>query len=265
MKSSAILFSALCLSALPASASLVAQWSFDEGGGTVISNTANPAFPGTLAGGAGFTAGPQGFGTAFSGDGLDDQMNTSFSGIAGGLPRTVTAWIRYPNQPSAAPNEFDAIVSYGNNSPNGSRWSMRVSDTAAVVPYRLRLEVAGGGIYGNTSLNDDLWHHVAVVQTGNTLGSVLLYVDGQPETLAYNGAGATLAINTSTVAASPTNVTIGGSPHSVSYNFLGAIDEVRLYDSVLTQTEIQGLMVPEPATGTLALAALGLLARRRRC
>lgn len=245
-----------------ANATLIAHWTFDEGAGTTVANSANAAFPGTVAGGASFTTGPVGFGSAFLGDGADDQINTSFSAVAGGAVRSASAWIKYPNQPSTSPDEFDAIMSFGNNSPNGSRWTFRVSDTAAVVPYRLRLEIAGGGVYGGTNLNDDQWHHVAVVQTGNTLGSVLLYVDGVAETLSYNGAGAGLAINT--VVGVTTPLIIGASGHSTGYNFKGAIDDVRLYDQALTATQIQALTVPEPSAGLLMLGALGLLSRRRR-
>ena len=248
--------------ASPVHAALIAHWSFDEGSGTTAANGANPAFPGTIAGGTVWTTGPAGFGAALAFDGVDDQVDTTFGGITGSAARTVTAWVRYPSQPTTSPNEFDAIVSWGNNSPNGSRWTFRISDSAAVVPNRLRLEIAGGGVYGNTDLNDDLWHHVAVVQTGTTLGSVLLYVDGQPQTLAYNGAGASLAINT---AVSPTTqVRIGASGHATNYNITGSIDDVRMYDEVLTQAQIQALMVPEPSIAALSGMALALTWRRRR-
>ena len=252
----------LLAGALPAHAALIAHWNFDEGSGTSAANSANPAFPGTIAGGTVWTAGPTGFGTALAFDGVDDQVDTTFGGITGSAARTVTAWVRYPSQPTASPNEFDAIVSWGNNSPNGSRWTFRISDSAAVVPNRLRLEIAGGGVYGNTDLNDDLWHHVAVVQTGTTLGSVLLYVDGLPQTLAYNGGGAALAINT---AVSPaTQVRIGTSGHATNYNITGSIDDVRIYDEVLTQGQIQALMVPEPSIAALSAMTLAFAWRRRR-
>lgn len=244
-----------------ANAALVAHWNFDEGTGTTAANAVNAAFNGTVAGGAAWVAGPAGFGNALAFDGADDQVNTTWTGLTGTVVRSVTAWIKYPNQPGGSPNEFDAILSYGNNTTS-QRWTMRVSDTAAVTAYRLRLEVAGGGVYGSTNLNDDLWHHVAIVQTGGTLGSVMLYVDGVAETLSYNGGGAALAINTTVGVTTP--VILGASGHGTNYNFLGTIDDVRVYDAPLSQADIQGVMVPEPGAGLLALGGALLLRRRRR-
>jgi len=243
-----------------ASAALIAHWKFDENTGPIAANSANSSFNGTVAGGASWVPGPLGFGSALSFDGTDDQVETSFAPIAGGAARTVTAWIKYPNQPGASPDEFDAIFSYGNNTST-NRWTFRISDTASIVPYRLRLEVSGAGVYGDTNLNDDMWHHVAVVQNGGTLGTVQLYVDGVPQVLAYNGAGAGHAINTTV---GTNTARIGASSHSTNYNFKGSIDDVRMYDEALTQAQIQAIMVPEPSASLLALAALGLAGRRRR-
>ena len=243
-----------------APAALIGYWDFNEGTGTSVANSANASFNGTVAGGAAWVPGPLGFGSALSFDGVDDQVNTSFSAVTGSAARTVAAWIKYPNQPGSSPNEFDAIVSYGNNTTS-NRWTFRVSDTGAITPYQLRLEASGGGVNAPTLLNDDAWHHVAVVQSGGTLGTVSLYVDGALQSVAYNGGGAALAINTVTGA---NTLTIGGSLHSAAYNFLGSIDEVRMYDEALTQSQVQALMVPEPSASLLSLAAVTLLTRRRR-
>ena len=245
---------------LPTRAALTAYWNFDENTGTSAANSANVAYAGTVAGGASWIPGPVGFGSALGFDGVDDQVTTSYSAVTGGSVRTVAAWIRYPDQ-AVGGAELDAILSYGQNTTS-QRWTMRISDTAAVVPNRLRLEVAGGGAYGSTDLNDGLWHHVAVVQSGSTLGTVQLYVDGALETMSYNGGGSALAINTTVTS---NNVYIGGSQHAANYSFLGSIDEVRIYDSALTQSEVQALMVPEPGAGSIMLlAGIGMVLRRRR-
>jgi hypothetical protein len=92
-------------------AALIGYWDFNEGTGTVAANSANGSFNGTVAGGAAWVPGPNGFGNALTFDGVDDQVNTSFSAVSGGAVRTVAAWIKYPNQPGSAPNEFDGILS----------------------------------------------------------------------------------------------------------------------------------------------------------
>ena len=257
--SAAFLFASIAASP----ATLISHWNFDESTGTTAANAANPALPGTVAGGALWVAGPSGFGSALAFDGVDDQVNTTFATLTGSAARTVTAWVKYPNQVSATPNEFDAIFSFGNNTTS-NRWTMRLSDSLAIAPFQLRLEVAGGGVNGTTLLNDDRWHHVAVVQSGNTLASISLYVDGIAETLSYNGGGAATAINT--VIGATTQGRIGASGHATNYNILGSIDDVRVYDEALSASQIQQLMVPvpEPSTAAISAAALGLLLRRRR-
>lgn len=258
--SAAFLFASIAASP----AALVSHWNFDESTGTTAANAANPALPGTVAGGALWVAGPTGFGSALSFDGIDDQVNTSFATFSGSVARTVTAWVKYPTQASSSPNEFDAIFSFGNNTTS-NRWTMRISDSLAISPFQLRLEVAGGGVNGATLLNDDRWHHVAVVQSGNSLASISLYVDGVAETLSYNGGGAATAINT--VIGATTQGRIGGSGHATNYNILGSIDDVRVYDEALSASQIQQLMVPVPepsTTAAISAAALGLLLRRRR-
>lgn len=254
------LFGALAV-CCTAPAALVGYWNFNEGTGTVAANSANASFPGTMVNytsGSEWTAGPSGFGSATALDGVDDIVTTGYAGISGGAARSVAAWIRYPVQ---SQTDFDGILSYGNNT-TGNRWTFRISDAAAVVANRLRLEISGAGVYGGTNLNDGLWHHVAVVQSGNTLASVQLYVDGIPETLFYNGTGSGAVVNT--LVTGVNNVALGGSNHGTNYNFQGSLDEVRMYDSALTQAEVQALMIPEPGSAALLGGVLSLALLRRR-
>ncbi|YCM42964.1 LamG-like jellyroll fold domain-containing protein [Verrucomicrobiaceae bacterium 227] len=46
--------------------------------------------------------------------------------------------------------------------------------------------------------------------------------------------------------------------------FPGSLDEVRVYDNVLTSTEIAALVVPEPSSALLGFLGMGLVLRRRR-
>jgi hypothetical protein len=111
------------------------------------------------------------------------------------------------------------------------------------------------------------WHHVAV--TGSTLaGTLTLYIDGvqvaQDSALVngvtFNGAdGFGAAPNLTIGAARPNSADAGYRPYD------GLLDEVAVYDKVLTADDfLARVNVPEP--GSLALLSLGglLIARRRR-
>ena len=92
------------------------------------------------------------------------------------------------------------------------------------------------GIYGSTNINTGNWVHVAVVKNGTTS---TLYINGVSET-------------SGTISGAPTvsSFEIGNLyEHSVQQNryFPGSIDEVRLWSTARTQTEIQNNMYADLA------------------
>jgi len=155
-------------------------------------------------------------------DGNGDYVEmVGFKGITGTNPRTVCAWIKTASG--------DEIISWGKNT-TGQKWVFRVRPDGEI-----RLEINGGGVVGNSRVNDNVWHHVAAVwenSYGPDVADVKLYVDGQPESTT----GAAVAINTT----SDIDVTIGVYPGSGRY-FNGLIDDVRIYDRALEATEIEAI------------------------
>lgn len=99
---------------------------------------------------------------------------------------------------------------------------------------RLRVELQGGGFTTTSNLNDDLWHHVAVVVplAESTLGDVRYYIDGQ---LIGNLSG-TQAINTA-----PSQMRMGDSLHDIGRDFIGSLDDVRVYDEALDDAAVLDL------------------------
>ena len=146
----------------------------------------------------------------------------NYKGIGGNSDRTVEAWINT----TVANKE---IVSWGLNS-TGQKWVFRVNDGG-----QLRVEVNGGSIYGTTLLDDGEWHHVACVFSGTEIDDILLYVDGELESIS---ASTNLAINTNITDGINLRVSRGVN----NRYFEGAIDEVRIWDTAISQGTLQNWM-----------------------
>ena len=55
-----------------------------------------------------------------------------------------------------------------------------------------------------------------------------------------------------------------GRHRTLGRYFLGELDDIRLYDGALSQSQVNALLIPEPATvALLAIGALTLLRRRK--
>lgn|GEM_PF-201804 len=103
---------------------------------------------------------------------------------------------------------------------------------------------------GSTNVFDGQWHHIAVVYDGSRK---VLYVDGAVD--AQEPYSATL--NTNNI-----NVRLGFNSEYSAGQYDGLLDDVRVYDRPLSQTEVQGLMVPsDPPVVTIQSPAPGSLFR----
>jgi hypothetical protein len=151
--------------------------------------------------------------------------------------RTIAFWMRAAvTQTDAQPTMISFRVATG--TANFQRFDVRLD------AGKLRVELQGGGFTATSAsvLNDDKWHHVAVVVpvAVATLGNVKYYIDG-----AFIGTmTGTQAINTAT---SP--LRMGDSLHDVSRDFTGALDDVRLYNEALDDAAILALYQNAQANG----------------
>ncbi|MEJ2701838.1 MAG: sugar-binding protein [Sedimentisphaerales bacterium] len=138
---------------------------------------------------------------------------------------TVAAWIKV----NRFDKEWQAIVTKGD-----SAWRLqRNQDTDNLEFACTGLDVPSkspyGGLYGQRNVNDGKWHHVAGVYDGQKM---TLYVDG--------------AVDVSQPASGPisTNdqpVYIGENAEITGRFWNGLIDDVRVYDCTLGQSEIEAL------------------------
>ena len=202
----------------PGTAGLQAQYQFEGNTNDISGKGRN----GTAMGGPLFVAGR--VGQAISLDGIDDYVNIDgYKGVladAAGVqqPFTLSAWIK--------PTTDGEIITWGTNS-GGQRMTFRV-DTV------LRVEHGSGNIRGTNGpdLRDNQWHHVAAtIPQGARIMDVRLYVDGSDVT---PGSTTTAAFNLQP----NVDVRIGmGGPTGGRF-LTGLVDDVRIYDRVLSPEEV---------------------------
>ena len=144
---------------------------------------------------------------------------------------TIEAWVKYNRN-----SKWSTIVSSSDIDTSNERFSFRINHdglieifvTHAGTQYR---------VHGVRSLEDNLWHHVAVTSDG---ASYKLYVDGFSETLTVaEGTNSGLWFNDVT---SRESLIIGSELHNNnsfgSLNYTGQIDDVAIYDKALTNDDI---------------------------
>ena len=223
-------------------ADLVAHWKLDEGIGTVApSASGEEAQTGAISGAtwADDNLGPVPSGTvsALVFDPADNsQVVTDFPGFLDRGAKSISVWVRPdPDQPESA-----AIVSWGGDDQGNDRVTLRLNEqedrgTIGAVQF----ETGTGWKTGVTNIANGQWHHlVVVVDEGRvTTQNTKVYIDGVLEEA--TSAVSELDELVDTDPGSP--VVIGASGHSDGFGFLGAIDEVRLYDHPLTEQEVAAL------------------------
>jgi len=206
---------------------LVGYWKLDdEGTGTVFDYSGNDRH-GTINGNPQYVPGLFGEAMEFTGD--PDRVNIGdYKGLLGGHAFSIAAWIK-----TSANGE---IVGWGNNTGT-ERVEFRVSES------RLRVEHGSGNRQGDTVVGDGQWHHVALtVQENSTISypQVILYVDGEDDTRSGTDTDAFNIVENY-------DLSIARQYNGSNRWFIGLMDEVRVYDRVLSAEEIQALAVPPMA------------------
>jgi len=225
---------------------LIGWWKFDDGGGTVASDSSGNGYDGTLVGGPTWVAEGSGYdgGGYLDFDGTDDYVDVNYSTDAKFLlPRyTVSLWFRR----DAGDNEQNIFSlfrpdSEGNwdNAWHGMAIAVNHNDPGEV-RYLHRFPFGPNDVNENVystpyTYDTGQWHHAAAVRDSNTIR--LLYIDGKE-------AGS----NTKDLGNfnSPLRVFVGALRPGYLRDFNGAIDDVRIYNRPLTQAEILRIITTSP-------------------
>jgi len=211
------------LKTLDTDPNLAGWWKFDEASGKTTLDSSGHGRNGTLKDGLSFDKNSvQGrTGKALKFDDNDGYVEiTKYKGVTGTRARTVAAWIK-------TENDGGEIISWGTDD-FGQMW------TFCFIRGRIGVRPNGGYYYMNDPVDDDKWHHVAVVvkeaELPNLHDDVVLYKDGTIAEIHDIGLLDLWPIETG----SDLDVRIG-------LEFKGLIDDVRIYDRVLSDEEVLAL------------------------
>lgn len=175
-------------------------------------------------------------GGALNFDGSGNKVNIPNTGnIFDFTTGTLEAWVK----PGASSSNRGFLMM--RPSVSSTRWSAHINQNGGTI------SIFDGSSYNTVNvgtLNADSWYHVALVfNNGNTA----IYVNGQLKGSTGNGINAGVTGNAFTIGNNDTAYP--------GEDFLGEIDEVRVWTTIRTQTEIQSnrtAEIPTSATGLLA-------------
>jgi len=214
---------------------LVAYYSFDEGEGNVLHDLSGNGNDGTIYG-AKWVDGK--YGKALSFDGRDDYVEIPDDNSLDLTTMSVGCWFKSgPNV-----NNYRSMVSKELSSGYTIIWPYRLmilKNTGKVrFDFTMNHRTKDGYIETNNVYNDDRWHYVTVSRDDN-IKELKIYIDGKLDNSKYYSGN----IDQNNEVAK-----LGISPYTEqntygSYPFDGIIDEVRIYNRALTESEIKADMV----------------------
>lgn len=204
--------------------SLIAHYSFD--GSATDSVGGND---GTLVGGPAFVAGK--IGQAIQLDGVDDYVITDMIKSETALSNlnkiTISYWIK------------PAVVS---GYPI-ARWGAGRQFSQSLIANKMRLNWRVGGSNGSGTTIDQLgmanistggWYHIVAVYDGS---SSKMYVNGNLDSVAQSGLGSGSSLNASV----PDALAFGRMIAAANSYYNGLIDDVRIYNRALSQTDVSDM------------------------
>ena len=227
---------------------LIAYWPFDDGSGSTAIDTTGGGNDGTLVNSPTWVPGV--FGTALSFNGSNQYVdcgNDASLSLTGDL--TISAFVKLAADAHGRTliskhydSEFDLTFWHNSrlNYYNGPQWNN------------------GNAKEFGLDFEPGTWYHVGVTREAATK-TVTAYLTNLATGTEYTDS----FIYNTTPPSTSDLLTIARRSRGGAH-LAATIDDVRLYDKVLTEGEVRGIY-PEPGTlALLGLGAVGLLARRRR-
>ena len=215
-----------------ASNNLVAWWKFDEVSGSIALDSSNNNFIGTLNNFNFDTKSISGkLSRALNFDSTSSYINISPVVNTAGWPEaSISAWVNYDG---SGVNEH-TIISSWTSTINQSQILLRVepADHSIEAYFKTEDSTTTSALFTDLSLTINQWHHVIV--TFDQINGIQGFVDGVKSTISTATPN---TLDTSSTA----SMRIGESPHNTNDDFIGFLDDLRIYNRSLTPSEIQAL------------------------
>lgn len=217
-------------------------WLFGEGSGTTTSEQASGVTSDAFGTGVTWSSDTPGAGSSasLSFNGATTarfgvNINAADIGIDGAGAKTIVGWINT--------TQIDKRYFWGWSPGNGL---IAGGDLRFAIENngKLCLEVSGGYTrYDGISLNDGNWHMVAaIINPNDSVDGVDFYIDGNLYTPTANN---TQLINTSGAGDggvdTPNKFFFGSSGNTTDEQWIGGIDDFRIYPSALTEAELDAI------------------------
>lgn len=251
---------------------LVSHWPLNESNG-VVAHDVGPAHNDGLVTNVGtgtyaWTGGVEGSALAFTAPGVSlNETNGGF--VSMGNPAsldfestnafTISAWIKMPPGSGQNSTIVGKMHEYTATENNFGGYELHYGTGHQLTVWIVASNGAGGAsiqVDSNIPVNDGNWHQVAFTYNGNGLeSSILIYVDGRLDTAPITGGAfsGTLGTNSIHTAAS---FDIGSRSDGLLHNFIGSIDDVQVYNTVLSSNSMLALFKnPGLAIGPKVLPA----------
>ena len=195
-------------------------WKLDETSGTTAVDSTSSANNGTVSGAA-WTAGHLANALSFNGSnnyvsvnrGISDNFTIAFwvkTTQTGGTGQWYNGRGLVDAEVANVVNDFGTVLS-------GAKFAFGVGNPDTTIA-------------SNKSINDGVWHHCVATRQRST-GAMKIYVDG---VLEKSGTGGTQALTT------PTKIRFGSLQTGMNF-FSGQLDDIRIYNRVLTDSEIAAI------------------------
>lgn len=137
---------------------------------------------------------------------------------------------------------------------------VRISFAPLVFPESVPVVAFGSNVYtAKTGIFFESWNHVTITHDSlgaNAASRVRIYINGKEVAVTYSTSNRRRSLDRERRAGEPWY--IGGNPaapyasdvHRISHNFIGALDDVRIYDSVFTPAQANALFYWVPLKPT---------------